>query len=78
MEINDVIEEVEVQLTKAGKVRKRKPKKKNVYFTQETEDAIVSYISETNQIRRERIYRDKIHYAFYKLSENIIHTFKFY
>jgi hypothetical protein len=78
MEINDVIEEVEVQLTKAGKVRKRKPKKKNVYFTQETEDAIVSYISETNQIKRERIYRDKIHYAFYKLSENIIHTFKFY
>ena len=24
------------------------------------------------------IYRDKIHYAFFKLTENIIHTFKFY
>ena len=27
---------------------------------------------------RSRIYRDDIHYAFFKLTENIIHTFKFY
>lgn len=78
MENNIVVEEVEVALTKSGKVRKRKPKKKNVYFTQETEDAIVLYISEKNDIRRNRIYGEKIHYAFYKLAENIIHTFKFY
>ena len=78
MENDILIEEVEVALTKNGKVRKRKPKNKNVYFTQETEDAIVAYISEKNEIKKNRLYSNKIHYAFYKLSENIIHTFKFY
>jgi hypothetical protein len=77
MEYNEIAEE-EVYLTKNGKPRKRKPKKKNVYFTQETEDAIIAYVSEENPIRRDRIYNEKIHYAFYKLAENIIHTFKFY
>ena len=78
MENEILIEDIEVALTKSGKVRKRKPKKKNVYFTQETENAILAYISEKDDIKRNRIYSDKIHYAFYKLSENIIHTFKFY
>lgn len=78
MEINEVIVEEEVLLTKNGKPRKRKPKKKNVYFTEETEDAIIEYVSEENKARRDKIYKDKIHYAFYKLTENIIHTFKFY
>ena len=41
--------EEEVLLTKKGTVRKRKPKKANVYFTQETEDAILEYLSLTNQ-----------------------------
>lgn len=78
MEINEVIVEEEVLLTKNGKPRKRKPKKKNVYFTEETENAIIEYVSEENKARRDKIYKDKIHYAFYKLTENIIHTFKFY
>ena len=76
MEINEVVEDS--LYTKNGKLRKRKPKKKNVYFTQETEDAIIEFVSEENKIRRDRIYSEKIHYAFYKLTENIIHTFKFY
>jgi len=36
-----LIDEKEVQLTKKGTIRKRKPKTANVYFTQDTEDAIV-------------------------------------
>ncbi len=72
----EVVEDV--TYTKSGKVRKRKPKTKNVYFTIETEEAILEYVSEVNQVRRNRIYNEKIHYAFYKLVENIIHTFKFY
>jgi hypothetical protein len=27
---------------------------------------------------RSDLYQDKIHWAFYKLTQNIIHTFKFY
>ena len=54
-------------------------KKKGVqYFTQDTEDSIVLYNNTPDPEVRSRIYRDKIHYAFFKLTENIIHTFKFY
>jgi hypothetical protein len=56
-----------------------KKKKKGVqYFTKETEDAIILYNSTTDPEIRSRLYNDKIHYAFFKLTENIIHTFKFY
>ena len=57
--------------------RKRRPKSKN-YFTKDTEQAIVRYNNEPNPEIRSKIYRDEIHYAFFKLTENIIHTFKFY
>ena len=55
----------------------RKPKSKN-YFTQETEDAIVLYNNTPDPVLRSKIYEEKIHYAFFKLTQNIIHTFKFY
>ena len=48
------------------------------YFTQETENAIVLYNSLTDPVLRSKIYEEKIHYAFFKLTQNIIHTFKFY
>lgn len=48
------------------------------YFTQETEDAIVAYNISIDPIYKSKIYNDKIHYAFFKLTQNIIHTFKFY
>jgi hypothetical protein len=67
-----------VSLTKKGQLRKRKPKEPRIYFTQETEDAIVKYLVTEDNIERNRIYNNYIKYAFYKLSENIIHTFKFY
>ena len=57
--------------------RKRRPKSKN-YFTKDTEQAIVRYNNEPDSEIRSQIYRDEIHYAFFKLTENIIHTFKFY
>ena len=70
--------EEEVLLTKKGEPRKRKPKTKNNYFTIETEEAILRYRAAKNQAERNRIYNEDIHYGFYKLVENIIHTFKFY
>lgn len=54
-------------------------KKKGVqYFTQDTENAIIAYNSTDNPLIKEKIYHERIHYAFFKLTENIIHTFKFY
>jgi hypothetical protein len=70
--------EEEVLLTKKGTVRKRKPKKSNVYFTQDTEDAILEYLKTKNTKKRNQIFNERINYAFHKLAENIIHTFKFY
>lgn len=70
--------ESEVLLTKKGQPRKRKPKVKNNYFTVETEEAILRYRNSKSQAERNRIYNESIHYGFYKLVENIIHTFKFY
>ena len=58
-------------------IKKRRPKSKN-YFTQETEDYIVKYNNEPDSEIRSKIYEQHIHYPFFKLTQNIIHTFKFY
>lgn len=58
-------------------LKKRRPKSKN-YFTQETEDYIVKYNNEPDSEVRSKIYETHIHYPFFKLTQNIIHTFKFY
>jgi len=57
--------------------KKRRPKSKN-YFTQETEDYIVKYNNQPDPEIRSKIYETHIHYPFFKLTQNIIHTFKFY
>ena len=49
-----------------------------IYFTQKTEDAIVQYNNEVDSSIRSKIYESEIHPAFFKLTENIVHTFKFY
>jgi hypothetical protein len=61
-----------------GEIVKKKKPSSNNYFTQETEDAIVAYNKATSTDEKEKIYHRHIHYAFFKLTENIIHTFKFY
>jgi|TARA_R110000782_G_scaffold35965_1_gene85802 hypothetical protein len=56
---------------------KKKRQKRN-YFTQETENAIVAYNNSDDDSFKSAIYSREIHYPFYKLTQNIIHTFKFY
>jgi hypothetical protein len=56
-----------------------KPKNpNNQYFTQATEDAIIEYNNASTFEEKNKIYHSRIHPAFFKLTENIIHTFKFY
>ena len=55
----------------------RKKSKAN-YFTKETEEYIVKYNTSTDTEYRNSIFTEHIYYPFYKLAENIIHTFKFY
>ena len=68
----------EILLTKKGTVRKREPKQSINYFTQETENAIIEYLRLRSPKKRNKLFNEKINYAFHKLAENIIHTFKFY
>jgi hypothetical protein len=64
-------------LTPEPKRRGRKRTKKQ-YFTPDTDLAIKEYLATSNQDERDNIFKTRIHYAFYKLAENLIHTFKFY
>ena len=59
------------------KKRGRKRTKKR-YFTEDTDAAIAEYLISTNQKERDHIFASRIYYPFYKLAENLIHTFKFY
>jgi len=54
-----------------------KRKRKKMYFDQDVENAIIEYNSETDPEIQREIYNEKILYAFNKLAENIINTFKF-
>lgn len=53
-------------------------KTKRDYFTKDTENAILEYLANDDQSIRNKIYKDRIEYGFFKLTQNIIHTFKFY
>ena len=52
-------------------------KNKN-YFSHDIVLAIIKYTQSEDQVERNKIYREEIHYALFKLTQNLIHTFKFY
>lgn len=54
--------------------RKRKNK---MYFTQETEDAIIAYNKSKDDRFKNKLYKEEIKYPFEKLAENVLNTFKF-
>ena len=51
--------------------------KRRVYFTQETENAIIEFNNTEDDYLRDKIYKEHIHPAFDKLAENVINRFKF-
>ena len=52
----------------------RKKSKKNMYFHEGTEKAIIRYNNSTDPNLRNTIYNEHIRFAFEKLAENLIHT----
>ena len=52
-------------------------KKERVYFTIDTEKAIIEYNKTTDIKVRNKIYEESIKYPFEKLAENVLNTFKF-
>jgi len=55
--------------------RGRKPKSK-IYFTQETEDAIVAYNKSTDSLERDKIFTQHIYKPFYKIAENVYNKYR--
>jgi len=56
----------------------RKKAKSKMYFTQDTENAIIAYNKSDDRLEMNDLYVAEIGKAFDKLAENLIHTFKFY
>lgn len=61
----------------APAVQKRKKAVSKMYFTQDTENAIIAYNKESDINIREQIYKDKIEFPFQKLVENVFNRFGF-
>ena len=65
-------------VTPSSTQKRGRKKTKKQYFNAETDLAIKEYLASSNQDERDFIFKTRIHYSFYKLAENLIHTFKFY
>ena len=63
--------------TKKTDLEIRRAKLGKMYFTNETEKAIVEFNKTDDLFERETIFRERIHPAIDKLAENIINRFKF-
>ncbi len=57
--------------------RKPKTPKSKMYFTLETEEAIIAYNKSASLRERNQLYVDKIKYPFEKIAENVLNTYKF-
>tara|TARA_Y100001963_G_C6727678_1_gene422284 strand:+ start:82 stop:789 length:708 start_codon:yes stop_codon:yes gene_type:complete len=55
----------------------RAKKKRKVYFDEDVQNGIIEYNSCDDVVEKNKIYNERIAYAFNKLAENIINTFKF-
>ena len=60
------------------KFKKKRKKKSKIYFGTPVQNAIIRYNNHDNPVIKNRIYKEHIQFAFNKLAENLIHTFKFY
>lgn len=69
--------EAELASTATKEEEKKKLKLSKMYFTQDTEDAIIEFNASTDDNKRNELYRTRIQRPFEKLAENIFNTFKF-
>lgn len=62
---------------KRSDLQTRQAKLGRMYFTSDTEQAIIAYNRSTDEQERETLFRERIHPAVDKLAENVINRFKF-
>jgi hypothetical protein len=76
-DLKESTEESQFDINGERKKRRGRNKKEKIYFSKKTEDAIIEYNNEEDEIKRNYIYENKIKFSFEKLVENIFNTFKF-
>ena len=59
-------------------IKRKRKKKSKIYFGTPVQNAIIRYNDCSSTTIKNRIYKEHIQFAFNKLAENLIHTFKFY
>ena len=64
--------------TPKPKFKKKRKKKSKIYFGTPVQNAVIRYNECDNPAIKNKIYKEHIQFAFNKLAENLIHTFKFY
>ena len=57
----------------SNKPKRGRPRKNKLYFTQDTEDAIIAYNTEDNNELRNKVFNDYIYKPLKKMAENLIH-----
>ena len=70
--------QAELSASMETKPKRGRPRKNKLYFTQDTEDAIIAYNSEDNNVLRNKVFNEYIHKPLFKMAENLIHRYKFY
>lgn len=73
----NITDKVVSSKTKEEEVSKKRPGSGKMYFTKETEDSIICYNNEPNELIKNQIFETKIKYSLEKLVENVFNTFKF-
>jgi len=58
--------------------KRGRPRKNKLYFTQDTEDAIIAYNEDSSNALRNKVFNDYIHKPLFKMAENLIHRYKVY
>ena len=66
------------KIKKKRKIRRRRSGKRNMYFTMDTQEAIVEFQNSDDLQEKEKLYNDQIKYAFEKLVENLIFVYGFH
>ena len=60
------------------KKKRGRPRKNKMYFTIDTENAIIAYNAESDNKLRNKVFNEYIHHPLYKMTQSLIHRYKFY
>ena len=60
------------------KPKRGRPRKNKLYFTIDTENAIIAYNDEPNQQMRNKVFNEFIYHPLFKMTQSLIHRYKFY